>query len=102
MSENSFKSIRNGTIASVTGAIVLLVVPTLREYFFSILSWFWSVAVWCWEALVSSHALPGWALLVISIFALVGLIKTYQTIKGESVDLSVSGNSWIVYWTPAK
>ena len=76
MSENSFKTIRNGAIASVIAGIILLVVPMLRRYVVSFLSWLWSGVVWCWEVSVASYSLPGWAWL--------GLINIYLVLKGES------------------
>lgn len=84
MSENSFKSIRNGAIASVIAGIILLAVPVLRGYVSSFLSWLWSGVVWCWEALVASYSMPGWAWLLIFILAFVGLINIYLALKGES------------------
>lgn len=84
MSENSFISIRNATIASVIAGVILLAVPVLRGYAVSFLSWAWSGVVWCWDALVDSYSLPGWAWLLIFIFALIGLINIYLAVKGES------------------
>lgn len=86
MSENSFISIRNATIASVIAGVILLAVPVLRGYVVSFLSWAWSGVVWCWEALVDSYSLPGWAWLVICIFALIGLINIYLAVNGEPKD----------------
>lgn len=83
MSENSFKSIRNGAIASVIAGIILLAVPVLRGYVVSFLSWLWSGVVWCWEVSVASYSLPGWAWLLIFILAFVGLINIYLALKGE-------------------
>ncbi|MDC9715086.1 MAG: hypothetical protein PSN36_04620 [Gammaproteobacteria bacterium] len=84
MSENSYKSIRNGIIASVIVGVILLSVPVLRGYFARFLSWIWSGAVWCWNALVASYSLPGWAWLIISFLAIVGLVNIYLAMKGES------------------
>lgn len=84
MSENSFKSIRNGVVASVIAGVILLGVPVLRGYLLRFLSWLWSGIIWCWEALVVSYSLPGWAWLLIFILALVGLVSIYMTLKGES------------------
>lgn len=84
MSENSFISIRNATIASVIAGVILLAVPVLRGYVVSFLSWVWSGVVWCWDVLVESYSLPGWAWLLIFIFALIGLINIYLAFKGES------------------
>ena len=81
MSENSYKSIRNGVIISVIAGIILLV---FKDYVVNIFSWLWSGIVWCWEALIASYSIPGWAWLVILIFALVGLVTIYIVIKRES------------------
>ena len=84
MSENSFKSIRNGAIASVIAGVILLAVPVLRGYVIIFLSWLWSGVVWCWDALVASYSLPGWVWLLIFILAFVGLVNIYLSLKGES------------------
>ena len=84
MSENSFVSIRNATIASIIAGVILLAVPVLRGYAVSFLSWVWSGVVWCGKALIDSYFLPGWAWLVIFILAFIGLINIFLAIKGES------------------
>lgn len=84
MSENSFKSIRNATIAAVIAGVILLFVPVLRGYAVGFLSWVWSGIIWCREALFASYSLPGWTWLLILIFALIGLVNIYLAIKGES------------------
>jgi len=84
MSENSFVSIRNATIASVIAGVILLSVPVIRGYVVSLVSWVCAGIVWCWEALISSYSLPGWAWIAILIFALIGLRSLYLAIKGES------------------
>ncbi len=107
MSENSFISIRNATIASVIAGVILLAVPVLRDYVVSFLSWAWSGVVWCWDALVDSYSLPGWAWLLILIFALIGLINIYLAVKGESeepefksyVEDFMYGAKWRWSWT---
>ncbi len=107
MSENSFKSIRNGAIASVIAGIILLAVPVLRGYVVSFFSWLWSGVVWLWEALIASYALPGWAWLVIFGFAFVGLVNIYLAIKGEAaeepefksyIEDSIHGAKWRWTW----
>jgi hypothetical protein len=106
MSENSFKSVRNGVIASVVAGIILLVVPMLRGYVLSFISWIWSVLIWCWELLVASYSLPGWAWLIIAVFTLVGLVNIYLAIKGKSeqpefklyVEDSIHGVKWRWSW----
>ena len=65
MSENSYKTIRNGVITSVITGLLSLLIPVVREYVVKFLSWAWSVAVWCWEALTTSYSLPGWVWLLL-------------------------------------
>lgn len=84
MSDDSYKSIRNGVIASVLAGIILLAIPVLRGYFFGFLSWIWSGVEWLWHALLASCSLSGWALCVFFILALVGIIYIYKDVKRES------------------
>lgn len=84
MSDNSFISIRNATIASVVAGVILLAVPVLRGYAVSFLSWAWSGLAWCWGALIDTYSLPGWAWLITFFLALIGLINIYIAVKGES------------------
>lgn len=106
MSENSFKSIRNGAVASVIAGIILLAIPVLRGYLISFLSWLWSGFIWCWESLIASYSLPGWAWLVIAVFALIGLVNVYLALKGESeqpefkayVEDFIHGAKWRWSW----
>lgn len=106
MSENSFKSIRNGAIASVIAGVILIAIPVLRGYVFGFISWLWSGVVWCWEALIASYSLPGWVWLLIFILALVGLINIYLALKGDSeepehrsyVEDFIYGAKWRWVW----
>jgi len=84
MKENSFKTIRNGAIASIIAGIVLLFIPSIRDFTGKIFAWFWSILVWCWKVLIASYALPGWAWIGIAIFTLIGIISTFIAIRGES------------------
>jgi hypothetical protein len=84
MSENSFISIRNGTIASVVAGVVLMVVPTLQNYTVSFFLWIWAGVLWCWNALAATYGLSGWAWLAIIVPALVGCINIYLAIKGDA------------------
>jgi hypothetical protein len=84
MSENSIISIRNGIIASVVAGVILMVVPTLRNYAVSFFLWVWSGVLWCWNALAATYALPGWAWLATIALALVGCINIFLAIKGDA------------------
>ena len=84
MKKASLISIRNATIASVIAGVILMLLPELRGYFFNFLVSFGSGVIWCWEALFDSYSLPGWALLLISLLALIGLINIFISIRQES------------------
>lgn len=106
MSEDSFKSIRNGAIASVIAGVVLLAIPVLREYVFNFFAWIWVGIVWCWDAFFVSYALPGWVWLVVIVLAIIGLVNIYLAIRGESkqpefksyVEDYIQGAKWRWDW----
>lgn len=106
MSENSFKSIRNGAVASVIAGLILSAVPVLRGYVVSFISWLWSGIVWCWEALIASYYLSGWVWLLVFSLAIIGLINIYIAVKGESeepefksyIEDSIHGAKWRWSW----
>ena len=83
MGENSFKSIRNATIAAVIAGIILLSIPVLRGYAASLFNWLWSGVKWCWSLLFATYALPGWAWLFILLLSLVGATNIYLFLRGE-------------------
>lgn len=86
MSENSFISIRNATIASVIAGILLLVVPNVRGYLISFFSWLWSGLTWSWARLTDSYALPGWIWIIIFLLAIIGAVRVFFRFKVNSVD----------------
>ena len=105
MSENSYKSIRNGIIASVIAGVVLLTVPAIRGYVLDLLKWLWSGVTWCWSAITESYSLPGWAWLIIFLLAMVGVINIYLAIRGDNelefksyVDDMIFGAKWRWEW----
>lgn len=83
MAENSIKSIRNATIASVFGGVLLMLIPVVRQYVVTAAEALWSALLWCWSALISSYSAPGWLWLVVVGFALVGAIQIVLAIRGE-------------------
>ena len=79
--ESSYKSIRNGVIASTIAGIIVLLIPKLREYVISFFLWLWYGIVWCWKALFVSYNLPGWVLLIISLLALFAIAVIFLIVK---------------------
>ena len=67
--------VRNGIIATVVGGIILSAIPPLRSFFLELMSWAWSGVIGVWTALISSYSVPGWALLIIGLFALAGFVR---------------------------
>lgn len=106
MSESSFRSIRNGTIASVIAGIVLLLIPDARAYVVRFLSWVWSGLTWCWSGLMSSYSLPGWVLLVVFLFSFIGVVSVFLALRGEPdkpehlsyVEDFIHGAKWHWQW----
>jgi len=83
MSESSIKNIRNGVIASVVAGIILLLIPTVREYSFKALKWVLSGINWLWNNLFESYFFLGWFLLVIFALALIGFLTIFFGIKSN-------------------
>ncbi len=69
MSENSFKSIRNTIIASVVSGVILLAIPTLREYVMNMFSWIWSYVIWFLDLLNTSYPMSGWMWLLLGVLS---------------------------------
>jgi hypothetical protein len=86
MGEDSSSSIKNSTIATVVGGLIVGIVLLFltREYILSIFKHIWMVIVWCWDAFTASYSLPGWALLIVFSFALIGLVHIFFIMKGET------------------
>ncbi|EPM4854000.1 hypothetical protein ACTIRA_004597 [Vibrio parahaemolyticus] len=81
MSENSFKSIRNGAMASILAGVALAFIPELRSYGVVVLERCWSLVLWCWIALIDTYALPGWLWIPIMLLTLMGVSSIYQSLK---------------------
>ncbi|WP_298729251.1 hypothetical protein [uncultured Pseudomonas sp.] len=106
MSESSFTSIRNATIASVIAGIVMLAIPDARAYLVKFLSWVWSGLTWCWTSLMTSYALPGWTWIILFVFALIGAASVFFRLKGETakpehhsyIEDNMYGAKWRWQW----
>lgn len=64
-----------GLIATVVGGVILDVIPRLGEVLAKVLSGASSGISWVWTTLGSSYSMPGWALVVVGVLALIGLIS---------------------------
>jgi len=102
MSENSFTSIRNATIASLIAGILLLIVPSVREYLTSFFSWVWSGLTWCWSNLMATYALPGWLWIFIFLLAMIGALNILFSFKRKAAKprhyLYVEDNMYGAIW----
>ena len=106
MSESSIKNIRNGVIASVVAGIILLLIPTVREYSIKVLEWLWSGVLWLWSSLFESYAFSGWLLLIIFALALIGFLTIFFSIKSNFdtpehssyTSDSMFGMNWRWHW----
>ena len=66
--------VRNGIIATVVGGLILSAIPKVRGFLAEAMSWIWAGVTWVWAALISHYSMPGWAFLIIGLFALGGLL----------------------------
>ena len=57
-----------------------MIVPAIREHSVSFLTWLWFGVLWCWKALISSYSLPGWAWIIVFLFAIIGVITILQAL----------------------
>jgi hypothetical protein len=74
--------IRSGIIVAVVAALLIaLFVDPIRRLVFTVFTWIWSCVVWVWDLLLMNYYLPGWGYLIFGIFALIGLVTVYQTIR---------------------
>ena len=82
MGDNSIISVRNGVISAVlAGFILTIIVPAIREHAIKFLTWLWLGVLWCWNAFISSYSLPGWAWIIVFLFAIIGVITIFQALK---------------------
>lgn len=67
-------SVKNGIIVTVVGGLILSVILHFLGFLAEAMSWIWAGVTWIWVALLSPYSMPGWAFLIIGLFALVGLL----------------------------
>lgn len=73
-----------GIIGTVAGGLILSFIPSLRSFFIETMLWAWVGPVWIWTTLVSNYPVPGWTLLIVGSFALVGLANICVGLWPES------------------
>ena len=87
MATKSPHSLRNGVIATVVGGLILTaitsLVPQLRNFFVDAMLWVWRSVIWIWAALTAYYSVPGLVLLIIVLFALVGLASLYLVLRPQ-------------------
>ena len=73
-------------LGTVGGGMVLDVVPKPPDLLSNVVGGVWNGGSWVWSALVSSYLLPGWAILGVGIFALLGsvvlIVNLKETLQG--------------------
>lgn len=70
MTGKSGHEIRNGTIATVVGGIILLMVDWVRNAVLDVLLWMWGTVVAGYDWLGRVYAVPAWLLVIIAPLAL--------------------------------
>ena len=102
-------SLRNGIIATVVGGLILSAIPQLRSLLVEAILWVWEGVIWVWAALISGYSLPGWVLLIVGFFALVGLVSLYAVLGPQNepkfrkyTEDTLYGAKWRWDWTGNK
>ncbi len=99
--------VRNGIIATVVGGLILSTIPQLRGFLVEAMSWVWTGVIWVWAALISDYSVPGWALLIIGLFALVGLavlcvvlwLQNEPAYRRNYTEVMLYGAKWRWRWS---
>ncbi len=106
MTDKHSHSVRNGIIATVIGGLILSAVPQLRGFVAEAMSWVWEGITWAWTSLISYYSMPGWAILIIGLFALVGLAWLYMALRPQNepayrnyTEDMLDGAKWRWSWT---
>jgi predicted RNA-binding Zn-ribbon protein involved in translation (DUF1610 family) len=84
MVEKESYAIRNGIIATVVGGLILSSVPALREISIRVLRWLWAWVLNAINKLISTYPIPGWLLLILIIFAMLGAIRVYIVVRPKN------------------
>ena len=99
-------SVRNGIIATVAGGLIVSAIPPSRGFLLEAMSRAWTGVIWVWVALISGYSLPGWVLLIIGLFALVGLVSLYVVLRPQNepayrnyTEDMLYGAKWRWEWT---
>ena len=102
-------SVRNGVIATVVGGLILSAIPQLRSPLVEAISWVWAGVIWVWAALISGYSLPGWVLLIVGLFVLVGLVSLCVVLRPQNepglrnyTEDMLYGAKWRWSWTGNK
>ena len=61
-------------VATAVGTVLAGLILQLSGLLPKVVSWVWGVASWIVGTLVSSHGIPGWAILALGLLALFGVI----------------------------
>ncbi|WP_281559512.1 hypothetical protein [Thalassomonas sp. RHCl1] len=83
MSDKSIISIRNGAISSIIATASVAIFVLFKEKALSFLAWLWRGIEWVWNAFISDYAMPGYLILLISIFGLIGILTIYFNLRGQ-------------------
>ena len=67
-----------GALASIYSVIFQ---PSLIRQILNSFGWIWSGLHWIWNAILASYSMPGWILIILFLFAFVGVIKIYLAFR---------------------
>ena len=100
--------VKSGIIATVVGGLILSAlsaIPQSRGFFLKAMSWVWSGIIGIWSAIVSHYSVPGWALLIIGLFALASFVRLLAVLRPQNepayrkyTEDMIDGTKWHWSW----
>jgi hypothetical protein len=90
MASSESNSVRNGVIATVVGGILLAVLGEVWSPVKFAFSWLWEHILVFKRLFGESYAIPGWALAILGLLALVTVVRYFISWRSNSVDSNLS------------
>jgi hypothetical protein len=84
MSAGESHAVRNGVIATVLGGIALAILGALWPPIKSTFVWFWDMILAFVSLFSSTYSVPGWVLALLSLLALVTIVRFFVGLRSSS------------------
>lgn len=81
MAEKESHRIRNRIIVTVGSGLILSAILYFIGVVPKIISWICAKITWAWVAFIASYSNPGWLLVILYIFAFIGIVSAYRFLR---------------------